>query len=341
MGTACNPRCDRTFRSGASETGAQSYRDQPVNSDHRAARYRRINLALLALMGAATLGALLGVPILIQGDARFGWLLLPVALLTNFFWSLHHEAIHGNLHPDRRVNLLAGRLMAIVLGSSFHVLRFAHLMHHRFNRSPRDRPDVYDPAVSSKATARLGFLGNLVIGVHLAELGAPWLCWLPRPVIRRILALIFRGDDPAMIEIRRAAHRLFLDPAQLRSIRTDAFLSVALLAAAAISFAGHWPMLLAFLAGRGALISIFDNVYHFGTPIDRPHYARNLALPQPLQLLFLNMNLHRVHHGRPSIPWWALPTQLRADGDRCDAPMLRAALAQFTGPVALSDLPKL
>jgi fatty acid desaturase len=100
-------------------------------------------------------------------------------------------------------------------------------------------------------------------------------------------------------------------------------------------------MLLAFLAGRGALISIFDNVYHFGTPIDRPHYARNLALPQPLQLLFLNMNLHRVHHGRPAIPWWALPAQLRADGDRCDAPMLRAALAQFTGPVALHELPSL
>ncbi len=294
---------------------------------------------LLALMGAATIGALLGLPILLQIDARFGWLLLPVALLTNFFWSLHHEAIHGNLHPDRRVNLLAGRAMAILLGSSFHVLRFAHLMHHRFNRSPRDRPDVYDPAVSSKAAARLGFLGNLVIGVHLSELGAPVLCWLPRAAIRRILARIYRGDDPAMIEIRRAAHRLFLDPAQLRCIRTDALLSASLLTAAAVAFGAHWPMLLAFLAGRGALISIFDNVYHFGTPIDRPHYARNLALPRPLQLLFLNMNLHRVHHGRPAIPWWALPAQLQADGDRCDAPMLRAALAQFAGPVALNALP--
>jgi fatty acid desaturase len=310
-----------------------------VNFDHQATRYRRINLALLALMGAVTLGGLLGVPILVQSDARFGWLLLPAVLLTNFFWSLHHEAIHGNLHSSRRTNLLAGRCMAILLGSSFHVLRFAHLMHHRFNRSPRDRPDVYDPSVSSKANARLGFLGNLVIGVHLSELGAPLLCWLPRLAIRRILALIYRGHDPAMIEIRRAAHRLFLDPAQLRLIRTDALLAIALLTAAFIAFGQNWPMLLAFLAGRGALISIFDNVYHFGTPVDRPHYARNLALPRLLQLLFLNMNLHRVHHGRPFIPWWALPAQLRADGDRCDAPMLHAALAQFTGPVALADLP--
>jgi fatty acid desaturase len=86
------------------------------------------------------------------------------------------------------------------------------------------------------------------------------------------------------------------------------------------------------------LISVFDNVYHFATPIDRPDFARNLALPPPLQLLFLNINLHRVHHGRPSLPWWALPAQLCASGDRCDAPMLSAALAQFKGPVALHSV---
>jgi fatty acid desaturase len=311
-----------------------------VNLERQAARYHRINIAFLALMGAATMGVLLGVPILLQSDTRFGWLLLPVALLTNLFWSLHHEAIHGSLLPSRRSNLLAGRCMAILLGSSFHVLRFAHLMHHRFNRNPRDRPDVYDPSVTSKGMARLGFIGSLVVGVHLSELAAPLLCLLPKPLIRRILNVIYRGDHPAMVEIRRAAHRLFLDPAHLRSIRSDALLSAALLVAAFIAFGSHWPMLLGFLLGRGALISIFDNVYHFGTPIDRPEYARNLALPQPLQALFLNMNLHRVHHGRPSIPWWALPAHLKADGDSYDASMLRAALAQFRGPVALPGLAK-
>jgi fatty acid desaturase len=309
-----------------------------VDFERQAARYRRINLALLALMSAATTGALLGVPVLLQSDARYGWLLLPVALLTNFFWALHHEAIHGSLHPSRRINLLAGRLMAILLGSSFHVLRFAHLMHHRFNRNPRDQPDVYDPAITSKAAARFGFIGSLLIGVHLYELVAPLLCLLPKSLIRRILDRIYRGGDRARTEIRRAAHRLFLDSTQLRHIRIDALLAAALLAAAFMAFGSHWPMLLGFLVGRGALISIFDNVYHFGTPIDRPEYARNLALPRPLQLLFLNMNLHRVHHGRPSIPWWALPAQLRADGDACDASMLRAALAQFSGPIALPEI---
>jgi fatty acid desaturase len=289
-------------------------------------------------MSAATLGALLALPFLLKINAHFAWLLLPAVLLSNFGWALHHEAIHGSFDADRRINLMAGRFMAILLGSSFTVLRFAHLMHHRFNRNPGDRPDVYDPAVTSKAKARLGFLGNLVIGLYLSELVAPLLCLAPKIAIRRILDRIYRGDDPAMTEIRKAAHRMFLNPAQLRDIRTDALLALALLIAAALAFRENWPLLLAFLFGRGALISVFDNVYHFATPIDRPDYARNLALPKPLQLLFLNMNLHRVHHGRPSMPWWALPAQLQANGDRCDAPMLRATLAQFKGPVDISEV---
>jgi len=289
-------------------------------------------------MAMATIGALLGVPLLSRINAHLAWLLLPVGLLTNAFWALHHEAIHGSFHPDRRINLLAGRFMAILLGSSFQVLRFAHLMHHRFNRNPGDRPDVYDPAVTSKAKARLGFLGNLLIGLYLSELVSPLLCLLPPPAIRRILDRIYRGEDPSVAEIRKAAQRMFLNPGQLRGIRTDALLSASLLIAACFAFGANWPLLLAFLFGRGLLISVFDNVYHFATPIDRPDYARNLALPQPLQVLFLNMNLHRVHHGRPSLPWWALPAQLCASGDRCDAPMLRSALAQFKGPVAPDEL---
>jgi fatty acid desaturase len=89
------------------------------------------------------------------------------------------------------------------------------------------------------------------------------------------------------------------------------------------------------------MISVFDNVYHFGTPIDRPDFARNLWLPAPLRLLILNMNMHRVHHERPALPWWALPAQFRANDDHYDAPLLRTAVAQFAGPVAVTQLPRI
>jgi hypothetical protein len=97
-------------------------------------------------------------------------------------------------------------------------------------------------------------------------------------------------------------------------------------------------MLAGFLGLRGALISVFDNVYHFATPIDRPEYARNLWLPAPLRLLILNMNLHRIHHARPALRWWALPAQFHASRDQYDASLLRTAVAQFTGPVPITEL---
>src|SRR5262245_10314799 len=216
-------------------------------------------------MASLTMGGLIVLPVwLLPLDANWGWALVPVALLTNFVLPLHHEAIHGGFHEDRQRNLRAGRLMAVLLGSSFHLLRFGHLMHHQYNRNPIDRPDVYDPAVTPRLKARLGFLGTLVFGLYFAEMAAPLGCCLPRPAIRRIIDRVYRGDDPALVAIRLAAHRQFLDPRRLRLIRTDVALAWALIGGSAIAFGAYWPMLLGFLVGRGAMISVFDNVYHFG-----------------------------------------------------------------------------
>jgi fatty acid desaturase len=287
------------------------------------------------------MGGLVVLPLwLLPTDARWGWLLVPIVLLTNFFWALHHEAIHGGFHEDRQRNLQAGRLMAVLLGSSFHVPRFGHLMHHRYNRSPIDRPDVYDPAVTPRLQARLAFLGTLVFGLYAAEIAAPIACCLPRAAIRRIIDRIYRGDDPARAAIRVAAHRQFLDPKRLRLIRIDTMLAWALIGGSAIAFGADWPMLAGFVIGRGVMISVFDNVYHFATPIDRPEFARNLSLPAPLRLMILNMNLHRLHHARPALPWWELPAQFRTERDHYDAALLRTAIAQFAGPVAISQLPR-
>jgi fatty acid desaturase len=323
-----------------SEQHKERFRGPPgLHRTIHAPRDRWINLALLVVMASLTIGGLIVLPLcVLPFDPRWGWLLAPVALLTNFFWALHHEAIHGGFHADRQRNLWAGRLMAILMASSFHVLRFGHLMHHRYNRNPLDRPDTYDPAATSRLRVRLAFLGTLIFGLYLAELMAPIACWLPRPAIRRIIDRIYRSEDPSLQAIRGAAHRLFLDPRRLRLIRTDALLAWLLIAASAIAFGRHWPILVVFLMARGAMISIFDNVYHYGTPIDRPDYARNLWLPAPLRLLILNMNLHRVHHQRPALPWWALPAQFRDSEDQYDAPLLRTAMAQFAGPVPIAEL---
>src|SRR5262245_14251516 len=133
-----------------------------------------------------------------------------------------------------------------------------------------------DPTATSWPRARLGFLANLMFGLYLAEVAAPIACWLPRRAIGRIIDWIYLGEDRALAAIRIAAHRQFLEPGRLALIRIDGLLAAALVVASAAAFGRHWPMLVAFLLARGMLISVFDNVYHFATPIDRPDYARNL-----------------------------------------------------------------
>jgi fatty acid desaturase len=56
----------------------------------------------------------------------WGLLLVPVALSSNFLWSLLHEAIHGLLFGDRRANDLCGRAMGIAFGAPFRCLRAGH-----------------------------------------------------------------------------------------------------------------------------------------------------------------------------------------------------------------------
>jgi fatty acid desaturase len=77
------------------------------------------------------------------------------------------------------------------------------------------------------------------------------------------------------------------------------------------------------------------------TPLDRVDYAYNLSLPRPLQALFLNMNLHRVHHRRMHLPWWQLPRQFTLEREQFDGTLLRGALRQLRGPAAVATPPQL
>ncbi|HEY8963190.1 MAG TPA: fatty acid desaturase, partial [Alphaproteobacteria bacterium] len=69
--------------------------------------------------------------------ANYPWIMAPIILflipLNTPFWSLIHEAVHKNLHHKAPINDALARLMSVVFGASFDVLRFGHLMHHQYN----------------------------------------------------------------------------------------------------------------------------------------------------------------------------------------------------------------
>jgi len=293
----------------------------------------RVNLALLLAIWAATLFALLAVPIgLLSHSAAWALLLLPIALMTTTLWALAHEAMHGNFHPNRRLNDTAGRSLAVLIGSSFRLLRFAHLMHHRFNRYHLDRPDICNAGGKGRLSTRAAYLLQLLFGHYLLEVAVPLFCLLPRPAVQRGLAHVYASRDPVVETVRDIANNALLSPRGLREIREDALGSALLMALAGAAYGSHWPLLMAFIAGRGVLLSFFSNLYHFATPVERPDFAWNLSLPAPLRVAILNMNLHQLHHDQPELSWSKLAERFRELDCSFDAGFAAVAFRQLSGP---------
>lgn len=308
--------------------------DSALPTPATALAYDRLNLALATAYGASALAAYFVVPALVTWlDPVWIWALLPLTLIANGYWATLHEAMHGQLRPNSVANRRVGRVLAILWGSSFRMLRFGHLMHHRFNRHDLDHPDCYDPAKTSRLAAGLRFYGEILGGLYLVEILTPLLYLLPQPVVRRLVGRLYAGDTAPMPQLRQLAERALSASDNIVEIRQDALAAWGLMALAFLAWGDFWPAFLAFLLGRGLLVSLVDNVYHFRTPLDDVDFAYNLRLPRPLQALFLNMNLHRVHHHNMHVPWWRLPNFFAANSETYDGSLIKGVTRQALGPM--------
>lgn len=299
-----------------------------IQTSDSAPRLNALLTAAFLAVGAWTLWLL---PLVLPRWPLAAWSILPAVLLTTSWWSLIHEAIHGLLFARRLLNDAAGRLLCILFGLPFQPVAFGHLFHHRRNRSLLDRAEIY-PRGKSKAFAAAYYL-RLLGGLYFAELALCFLVWLPRPRLLRLTARRF--DRAGLATDGRLLQSSLLDPDMLRSVRFDAVCILLCLASSLRLYGSHAWLLLPLLLGRGLLISLMDNAYHYGTPLDRPRYALNLRLPGPLSAAILNFNLHRVHHLHPAVPWRRLPELFRQAGDRYDGGYLDLSLRQLRGPLDL------
>ena len=237
---------------------------------------------------------------------------------------------------------MLSRLLAIGFPAPFAVLRFGHLKHHQFNRTAVDRSEVFDAAQMRRWQAALRYYPQLLIGLYASEVAALLLVWLPRPLLRRLAGrLVGESDLPSLLQ---SIEKQLLRPDVLRAMRLDSAASLVLIAVSVWLYGPHVWMLLLALLGRGVLISLTDNAYHYATPLHAPggdvRFARNLRLPHAASLFILHFNYHAVHHRHPALPWRALPAAAQTDAFR-DAPAyVPALLQQLRGPIALSDLPQ-
>jgi fatty acid desaturase len=295
----------------------------------------RANAALAAGLLALNALQFVVLPLVLLPRSR-AWALLLLAILptSHTLLSLTHEAVHGIFHPSPRLNRAAGRALAIAFGASFDVYRIVHLMHHKHNRTPLERVELYGYRGRTGLLARVAFYYDLLGGNYYSQLlGLAIIPFLPGAWVRAYRARL----DPHGYTAQ--ALRSMSAPRNLRAIRQDTLL-LALLLGGAFALYGHdWPLLAAALAGRALFTSLFNYLYHYGSPLDDVLHGYNLRLPTPLSALLLHFNLHGVHHRNPALPWTELPRAFRRADGAYDEGFATAALRQLRGPLPLEAVP--
>lgn len=209
--------------------------------------------------------------------------------------SLQHEVIHG--HPSRHHWLNQALVFpSLHLWLPFGRYRRLHLLHHRHQHltDPLCDPETY-----------------YLTAEQWAEL-ASWqrsLCWIHNTVLGRLLL------GPVFIVWRfyRAELRQILDARQpdIRQAWLAHLPAVAIvLAWLQICQLPLWQYLLLGVYPALALTLLRSYAEHRAAA--RPEHRSAIVEAGPLfSLLYLNNNLHALHHVRPDLPWFRLPDVYR------------------------------
>lgn len=249
-----------------------------------------------------TLGLILGCygVWLVAGMSYESMPFLPIILIPlagAFQSSLQHEALHG--HPTRNAKINEALVfLPIALFYPFRRYKNLHLRHHADERltDPYDDPESYYRALTDweklpgwmKKVLRLNnvLIGRVLLGPAIGVAGF---------LVTEIRLLIAGGRAHRIAWILHVAgllpvlllvHYLFAMPLWLYGLLAYASLSIL----AIRSFCEHqWS--------------------------EHPDGRTVIIEKSLLGVLFLNNNLHLVHHKRPTAPWYHLPRLYREHRD--------------------------
>jgi fatty acid desaturase len=240
-------------------------------------------LALLAAVLAAWAG------LTVWAEAIGPWpTALLLALVLAQHSSLQHELLHGHPFADQRLNDALG-FPALGLFVPYHRFRDTHLAHHHDPNltDPYDDPEsnYLDPAVWARLPRPLR--GLLIANNTL----------LGRMLIGPLVGMgCFVGEDVAAMRDRAVIRAWALHLAGVVPV---------VLWLAAVGTVPAWAYLLG-CYGALSLLRIRTFLEH---QAHERHGARSVIIEDrgPLALLFLNNNLHAVHHAHPGLAWYRLP----------------------------------
>ncbi|MFS4582524.1 fatty acid desaturase [Phaeobacter sp. C3_T13_0] len=264
--------------------GAAIHPVAPDRPQRAVPRVERGTLALMIGCYAAWLAALVILPLVSV------WLAVPVlACLITLHSSLCHEALHG--HPFRsRVLNEALMFLPLNLAVPYGRFRDTHLAHHHDDRltDPYDDPEsnYLDPSY----WRRQGRVVRVLLGFNNTLLGRMLL----GPLLGQIR---FMAEDWRLI---RNGDEAVLRDWLLHMLGVGLTLGLVMQTALPLSgYLGAAYLGLAILKIR----TFLEHRAHISPE------ARTVIIERGgvLGFLFLNNNLHVVHHCHPGVPWHDLP----------------------------------
>lgn len=224
------------------------------------------------------------------------WLVLPLgAYVVAWHGSLQHEVLHGHPTPWRRWNevLVFPNLW---LWMPFRLYRGSHLAHHVYERltDPLDDPESF--YVAPETWAHMGPVVRSLLRAHNTLLGR--LLLGPAYCVWRLYA----G------EVRRAARgdgrngRVWL--LHLGSCAVVVAWVVGVCRVPIVDY-------LVLFVYPGISLTLLRSYLEHQARADVGQRTALVEAGPVLSLVFLNNNLHALHHAEPGVPWYKLPARYR------------------------------
>lgn len=229
------------------------------------------------------------------------WLLIPLAGFSlALYSSLQHEVLHGHPTPWQWLNELL-LFPALILWIPYALYKETHLQHHNnqhLTDPGRDPESFYLPAERWQAMPHYQqqffrllntFTGRILLGP---------IYWVAQLFYHEALAML--GGDRRKLRIW-GVHLLATVPVWYW-VTVVCGLTV-------------WQYLL-FFVYPGIALSLVRSYLEHRAVADPAHRSVIVEAGPVMSLLFLNNNLHAIHHEQPGLAWYRLPGVWRQQRDQ-------------------------
>ena len=244
----------------------------------------------------------------------FGIVMIPV-------YSLMHEAAHHTLHASNKVNLFLGKWLCCMFMISFTFYRHCHLKHHKKNRTDEEMWDLYYE--HQNKYLRYGNLYLMMVGFGYLAI------WISVPLFaispKLVTTSFFRNHREANGFLNG-----FTSPKQLRKAQKESIVAIVFQLLLLYLINWDWQLWIIFYLIHGFIWSSQNYVNHAFSPRDIINGAHNLKIPVWLNFIYLNFNIHLVHHQNPGIPWIHLRSSIKSGTERIS--FFRNYLRLWKGP---------